>query len=130
MLGLQCGSFTFTWRCRGGQGGPSWAGDCGTAYSQLAAAGGGRVPLPPPGAYSIYANIDGMLVREQMMHEDQETPWMCKVRGAGREGSQGIPEAQKPPWPRQTGGRNAALLHLLVAELVRDLNRGTPGFGP
>ncbi|KAG2497952.1 hypothetical protein HYH03_004214 [Edaphochlamys debaryana] len=55
LIGIQCGGFAFRWRC----GVSSPAGGA-------AGAGGRR------------SNVDGLMVREQMLHEDPETPWQCK----------------------------------------------------
>ncbi|KXZ56509.1 hypothetical protein GPECTOR_1g456 [Gonium pectorale] len=60
VLGLQCGSFAFRWRC---------VSNGVVASSRTPGAGGsGRVA----------GNIDGLMIREQMLNEDPETPWLCK----------------------------------------------------
>ena len=56
VVGLQCGSFVFRWRC-------------GATAGNSNAKGGDRST----------ANIDGMMIREQMLQEDAEMPWLCKV---------------------------------------------------
>jgi hypothetical protein len=59
---MQCGGFVFQWRCCSRVG----SGD-----------GGAPEPYTCP---TCTSNFDGMLIREQMLHEDPETPWLCKVR--------------------------------------------------
>ncbi|GLI68714.1 hypothetical protein VaNZ11_013199 [Volvox africanus] len=60
LVGLQCAGFVFKWRC------------CSRVGN------GGSGPPEPYTCPTCTSNIDGMLIREQMLHEDPETPWLCK----------------------------------------------------
>ncbi|GIL98896.1 hypothetical protein Vretimale_4226 [Volvox reticuliferus] len=60
LVGLQCAGFVFKWRC----------------CSRVGSDGSG--PPEPYTCPTCTSNIDGMLIREQMLHEDPETPWLCK----------------------------------------------------
>lgn len=90
ILGLKCGGFTFRWRVGGscsagiarGLPADSLEGDTagGSPVSPGAAAAAAGGAAAADGAGQNITDVDSMLVREQMMHEDPEAPWQCKVR--------------------------------------------------
>ncbi|KAG2455088.1 hypothetical protein HYH02_000908 [Chlamydomonas schloesseri] len=94
VLGLKCGGFTFRWRVGGSYsagiaaGAPNDATDVNAAGGSpasptaTAAAARAAAAVAAGGAEAAgqnSADVDSMLVREQMMHEDPEAPWQCKA---------------------------------------------------
>ncbi|GFR41470.1 hypothetical protein Agub_g2159 [Astrephomene gubernaculifera] len=83
VLGLQSAGFVFKWRCLSVM-------QHGNSPSNSSGGGGGAVVVPPlddmrevglggaGGRPVVSTNVDGLMVREQMLHEDPETPWTCK----------------------------------------------------